>query len=212
MLTLDVAFEANPLIAILRGLQAERALNVAEVLVRAGFRIIEVPMNSPEPLLSIKRIADQYGDQVMVGAGTVLSADEVLQVSQSSGQLIVAPNLNAQVGAKALSLGSTWCPGVSTPSEAFQALEQGASLLKFFPAEMISPSAIRAMRAVLPTDSKIVVVGGITPYNLAEYLDAGADGFGLGSALFKPSYNLQELESRAEAFVSALKEYAARPR
>ncbi|MBX2838685.1 MAG: 2-dehydro-3-deoxy-6-phosphogalactonate aldolase [Gammaproteobacteria bacterium] len=198
------AFDENPLIAILRGLQPEQAIDVAEVLVSSGFTIIEVPMNSPEPLISIQRIADKFSDQVVVGAGTVLTADEVFEVAGADGQLIVAPNVNPQVGAKAISLGVSWCPGVTTPSEAFQALELGASMLKFFPAELISPAAVRAMRAVLPKNARVVIVGGITPEKMSEYLDAGADGFGLGSALFKPDYSLKELEDRAIAFVSAL--------
>jgi len=198
----ESALMDKPLIAILRGVEPARALDVADVLVEAGFQIIEVPLNSPDPLISIERIAAKYSDSVVVGAGTVLNDSSVIDVVQAGGQLIVSPNINAQVGAKAIELGVKWCPGVSTPSEAFTAIELGANMLKFFPAEIISPAALGAMRAVLPTDTKTAVVGGITPDKMNEYVNAGANGFGLGSALFKPEYDMAELQQRAEAFIS----------
>jgi len=200
----EAALTDNPLIAILRGLQPARAIEVADVLVQTGFRIIEVPLNSPQPLVSIKHIADKYSNKVVVGAGTVLSSASVHEVVAAGGQLIVSPNLNAQVGASAIELGVKWCPGVATPSEAFAALELGADILKFFPAEVISPQALGAMRAVLPQSARTLVVGGITPEKMASYFNVGANGFGLGSALFKPDYELPELRKRAEAFISEL--------
>jgi 2-dehydro-3-deoxyphosphogalactonate aldolase len=206
----DAALADNPLIAILRGLKPERAIAVADVLVEAGFRIIEVPLNSPDPLVSIRRIAEKYAEHVVVGAGTVLSSEDVSAVVDAGGQIIVAPNMNPRVGAKALELGAKWCPGVATPSEAFEALELGAAVLKFFPAEMIPPAAIRAMRAVLPLQAQIAVVGGVAPDTMDEYLAAGANSFGLGSALFKPDYEMDELQERAVAFVSALSRYRSR--
>ena len=201
----DTAIANNPLIAILRGLKPDQAIPVADVLVDAGFRIIEVPLNSPSPFVSIQRIASKYGERVIVGAGTVLSSEDTSAVVDSGGQLIVAPNLNLAVGAKALELGVKWCPGVTTPSEAFTALDAGATLLKFFPAEIISPPAIRAMRAVLPDQTMIAVVGGITPEAMDDYWAAGANSFGLGSALFSSNNDLDELRKRADAFVAALK-------
>lgn len=205
MMNWKTAISENPLIAILRGLDPERAVDVADVLVGAGFRIIEVPLNSPDPLVSIKRIADKYGDRVIVGAGTVLTEDDVTAVVDAGGQIIVAPNMNPSVGKRSVELGAKWCPGVLTPTEAFSALELGASVLKFFPAEMVSPKAISAMRAVLPKDAIVAAVGGINPENMEIYAEAGANSFGLGSALFKPSYDMPELRERADGFVNAFK-------
>jgi 2-dehydro-3-deoxyphosphogalactonate aldolase len=203
MILFDRALATNPLIAILRGLEPNRALDVAGVLVDAGFRIIEVPLNSPDPFRSIERIASKFGDSVIVGAGTVLTEKDVSEVRNAGGNIIVAPNMNPKVGARATSLDMKWCPGVLTPTEAFAALELGAAVLKIFPAELAPPKAISAMRAVLPKDALVAVVGGITPETMDEYLTAGADSFGLGSALFKPSYDMSELKVRSEAFVKA---------
>jgi len=199
----QTASAENPLIAILRGLAPAQAIEVAEVLVEAGFRFIEVPLNSPEPLKSIRLIAQQFGTKVIVGAGTVLSADDVTNVVDAGGQLIVSPNMNLHVGAKTLEHGASWCPGVVTPTEAFTALESGASVLKLFPAEIIPPPAVRALRAVLPADASIAMVGGITPNAMDNYLAAGVNSFGLGSALYKPEYDLDELRLRATNFISA---------
>jgi len=209
VITFNNAFAQNPLIAILRGLEPDNAIQVADVLVQAGFRIIEVPLNSPEALVSIERIAAKYSDSIVIGAGTVLTASDVSDVVDAGGQIIVSPNLNPQVGTKALELGVKWCPGVTTPSEAFEALEQGAHMLKFFPAEIVSPSALGAMRAVLPANARIAIVGGITPDKMASYLTVGANGFGLGSALFKPNYDMDDLHKRAVTFVDALDQYKA---
>jgi len=199
----ETSISENPLIAILRGLEPDQAIPVAEVLVEAGFRFIEVPLNSPDPLISIRAIALQFGNRVVVGAGTVLSAKDVTDVVEAGGQLIVSPNLNPHVGAKTRELGASWCPGVATPTEAFTALELGASVLKLFPAEVIPPSAVRAMRAVLPAETVIAMVGGITPDTMDDYLAAGANSFGLGSALFKPEYSIDEIERRALDFIAA---------
>lgn len=199
---LNRALAQNPLIAILRGLEPNRALDVAGVLVDAGFRIIEVPMNSPDPLMSIERIAHKFGSEVVVGAGTVLTTENVSAVHDAGGKIIVAPNMNPKVGARTIALDMKWCPGVLTPTEAFAALELGASVLKVFPAELAPPKAISAMRAVLPNDALVAVVGGITPATMGDYRNAGADSFGLGSALFKPTYDLSDLKARAEAFVA----------
>jgi len=210
MNSLQEALSENPLIAILRGLKPANAIAVADVLVEAGFRIVEVPLNSPDPLSSIKLISEKYGKQVVVGAGTVLSSDDVVGVVKAGGNIIVAPNLNPLVGAKALELGVKWCPGVATPSEAFEALELGAAVLKFFPAEIITPQAIKAMRAVLPKQVQIAIVGGITLDKMGDYLNAGVNSFGIGSALFKPEYTLDKLQERAVAFVSAFDRYQSK--
>ncbi len=206
----DASLADMPLIAILRGLHPARAIEVADVLVQSGFRIIEVPLNSPNPLDSIERIAGQYSGDVIVGAGTVVDAASVSDVVNAGGQLIVSPNLNPEVGEKTIAQGAKWCPGVTTPTEAFAALAQGADLLKFFPAEIVSVSALAAMRAVLPANARCAVVGGITPEKMADYLNAGANGFGLGSALFKPEYSLDQLRTRADGFISAIGLYKSR--
>jgi len=198
------ALDAVPLIAILRGLEPSMAVPVTDVLVEAGFRIIEVPLNSPDPLESIRRISDRHGGRAIIGAGTVLTCADVDAVADAGGRIIVAPNMNPAVGTHALARGLWWCPGVCTPTEAFAALDAGASLLKFFPADLVSPAAIAAMRAVLPRDAILAAVGGITPTSMADFRSVGIDGFGLGSALFKPSYTVDDIARRARAFVDAL--------
>ncbi|MBG6211232.1 2-dehydro-3-deoxyphosphogalactonate aldolase [Labrenzia sp. EL_126] len=203
------AMADNPLIAILRGLAPEAAVDVAGVLVEAGFRIIEVPLNSPKPLVSISKIADRFGDRIVVGAGTVLSTDKVEAVVDAGGKLIVAPNMKPDVGERTIKLGGKWCPGVFSPTEAFDALEHGASVLKFFPAEMVPPKAISAMRTVLPKDAIVAAVGGITSETMAAYYKAGSDSFGLGSALYKPDYSVEEIARRAKSFVEAYRELVA---
>ncbi|EDQ34933.2 2-keto-3-deoxy-6-phosphogluconate aldolase [Hoeflea phototrophica DFL-43] len=205
MMDLDAALAAMPLIAILRGLEPDNAEPVANLLLAAGFRIIEVPLNSPQPLDSISRIARLCGNKAIVGAGTVLSIADVEAVAQAGGRAIVSPNLNADVGRAAIERGLYWCPGVLTPTEAFAALDLGASLLKIFPAEMVPPAAIAALRAVLPEHAIIAAVGSITPQTLPQYHEAGARAFGLGSSLFKPDYDLEELAERAGAFTDTLK-------
>ncbi len=206
MIDLVTAFAANPLIAILRGLEPRNALPVSDTLIEAGFRIIEVPLNSPDPFESIRRIAERHGAQAIVGAGTVLTVGQVEAVADAGGRIIVSPNMNPDVGRAAVARGLYWCPGVMTPSEAFSALDFGASILKFFPAEMVPPRAIAAMRAVLPQEAVIAAVGGISPDNMAPYHAVGVNGFGLGSALFKPDYTLEDIGSRARAFTDALKD------
>jgi len=210
MITFADAIRTNPMIAILRGLDPSNAVAVADVLVDAGFRIIEVPMNSPQPLRSIERIQARHGERAIVGAGTVLTAEDVHAVADLGAGIIVSPNLDVAVGEAAVARGLAWCPGVFTPTEAFAALRIGASVLKFFPAELVPPAAIAAMRAVLPADAIVAAVGGITPEAMAAYRAAGADGFGLGSALFKPGYPIEEIAERARRFVAALDELGGR--
>lgn len=191
-----------PLVAILRGLRPDEAVPVGQVLVDAGFRIIEVPLNSPQPLQSIAALSRAFPD-VIIGAGTVLSPGEVGPVQAAGGRLVVAPNFNPEVVREARELGMSCLPGVMTPSEAFAALEAGATGLKLFPAEMIAPAVVKAMRAVLPAQVLLLPVGGITPANFPAYRAAGASGAGIGSALFRPGVSTAELKRSAQAFAAA---------
>ena len=194
-----------PLIAILRGLTPAEAPAVGQALVDSGFALIEVPLNSPDPLHSIAALAQQQ-PQALIGAGTVLNAQQVKDVHAAGGRLIVSPNFNPAVVAQALALGMVALPGVATPSEAFAALDAGAHGLKLFPAEMISPATVKALRAVLPKEVGLMPVGGITPGNMAPYLAAGANGFGLGSALYAPGRSAAQVAAQATAFVQAFRQ------
>ncbi|MBI5276666.1 MAG: 2-dehydro-3-deoxy-6-phosphogalactonate aldolase [Burkholderiales bacterium] len=191
-----------PLVAILRGLPPDDAGGVGQALAQAGFTIIEVPLNSPQPLLSIHTLSAGLPGCV-VGAGTVLAASQVREVHAAGARLVVAPNFDPEVLAESVRLGLPCVPGVATPSEAFAALRAGAAALKLFPAEMISPAAVKAMRAVLPADALLLPVGGITTANMAAYRDAGANGFGIGSALYVPGLPAAEVARRAKALVAA---------
>jgi len=202
--TLAQAMAQLPLIAILRGLTPAEAPAIGEALVSSGFAIIEVPLNSPEPLQSIATLTRKF-PQALIGAGTVLNAQQVKDVHDAGGRLVVAPNFNPAVVAQALALGMVVLPGVATPTEAFAALDAGAHGLKLFPAEMITPATVKAMRAVLPKTAALMPVGGITPDNMAVYRDAGATGFGLGSALYSPGRSAQAVQQQAQAFVMAFK-------
>lgn len=192
-----------PLIAILRGLTPTEAPAVGEALVSSGFAIIEVPLNSPQPLQSIATLSRQF-PQTLIGAGTVVHAAQVKDVHAAGGRLIVAPNFNPSVIAQALALNMVVLPGVATPSEAFAALDAGAHGLKLFPAEMISPATVKALRAVLPAQTALMPVGGITPDNMAAYLAAGASGFGLGSGLYAPGRSAEQVREMALKFVRTL--------
>jgi 2-dehydro-3-deoxyphosphogalactonate aldolase len=203
MLTFDAAMAELPLIAVLRGLKPAEALGVGQALFDAGFRLIEVPLNSPEPLKSIERLAKRMGDRALVGAGTVMSVAAARDVAAAGGRLIVMPHCDTGVIRSAKDLGAFVAPGVATPTEAFAALAAGADALKAFPAEMIPPAAVGAMRAVLPQGTRILPVGGITPETMAPYHAVGAAGFGLGSALFKPGMTVADVAARAARFVAA---------
>jgi 2-dehydro-3-deoxyphosphogalactonate aldolase len=193
-----------PLIAILRGLTPAEAPAMGESLVSSGFAIIEVPLNSPEPLQSIAALTRLF-PHTLIGAGTVLNSQQVKDVHAAGGRLVVAPNYNPAVVAQALALNMVVLPGVATPTEAFAALDAGAHGLKLFPAEMISPATVKAMRAVLPQAAALMPVGGITPDNMAAYRAAGASGFGLGSALYAPGRSAELVREKAAAFVQAFK-------
>ena len=202
--TLAQAMAQLPLIAILRGLTPAEAPAIGEALVSSGFAIIEVPLNSPEPLHSIAALTSLF-PQALIGAGTVLNVQHVNEVHAAGGRLVVAPNFNPAVVAQALALNMVVLPGVFTPTEAFAALDAGAHGLKLFPAEMISPATVKAMRAVLPASAALMPVGSITPDNMAPYRAAGANGFGLGSALYAPGRSAQMVQQQAQAFVRAFK-------
>ena len=196
------ALQTLPLVAILRGLRPDEALPVGQALVSTGWTLIEVPLNSPQPLDSIAAMASAL-PQALVGAGTVLTPDDVRNVQAAGGQLIVSPNFNPAVVREAVRLGLVCLPGVMTASEAIAALEACATGLKIFPAEMITPPVIKALRAVLPPGTIVMPVGGITPDNMRAYLAAGADGFGIGSALYKPGMSAAEVAENAMTFIAA---------
>jgi 2-dehydro-3-deoxyphosphogalactonate aldolase len=195
---------ACPLVAILRGIRPEEADVVGEALFEAGIRIIEVPLNSPGPLDSIARLAARFGDRATIGAGTVLDPGDVARVADAGGRIIVSPDANTAVIAVAAAAGLVSAPGYFTPTEGFAALRAGAHALKLFPAEGASPAVLKAQRAVLPKDVPILMVGGITPENMGDYLAAGANGFGLGSGLYSPGRDPADVAMRARAYVAAL--------
>ena len=196
------ALNALPLVAILRGLQAFEALAIGTALVDEGWTLIEVPLNSPLPLQSIETLTAAL-PRALVGAGTVLTPRQVREVHAAGGRLVVSPNFDADVVAAALRLGMVCLPGVATASEAFSALAAGANGLKLFPAEMITPEVVKALRAVLSADTVLLPVGGITPANMPAYRAAGANGFGLGSALYKPGMDAASVAGNARAFIAA---------
>jgi 2-dehydro-3-deoxyphosphogalactonate aldolase len=195
---------ACPLVAILRGIRPEEVDAVGQSLWRAGIRIIEVPLNSPDPLTSIARLAAQFGDEAMIGAGTVIDVRDVSAVAGAGGRIIVSPGLDADVIRATVVAGLVSSPGYFTPSEAFTALKAGANVLKLFPTEGASPALLKAQRAVLPATVPILMVGGITPQNMQAYMDAGANGFGLGAGLYKPGRSADEVGDMARAYVAAL--------
>lgn len=192
------------MVAILRGLTPGRALEVGAVLVRAGFRAIEVPLNSPEPFETIKLLAGAHGDCI-VGAGTVLTPAEVYRVHAAGGRIIVAPNCEPAVIRRALELGMRAFPGIATATEAFNAIGAGATELKLFPAATYGSRHLKALKSVLPKHVRVFPVGGIGAQDIAEWLASGADGFGFGSELFTPAYTLAQIETRAHGLIEALR-------
>jgi 2-dehydro-3-deoxyphosphogalactonate aldolase len=196
----------NGLIAILRGLRPEEAASIGEVLYQAGFRVIEVPLNSPHPYDSIRILRATLPADCLIGAGTVLTPEQVGLVKAAGGQVIVMPHSDAKVLRAAKAAGLYLSPGVATPTEAFAALAEGADVLKLFPAEQMGPAVVKAFLAVLPAGTALIPVGGITPDNMQVFIEAGVSGFGLGSGLFKPGMSAAEVAERAEAYVSAWNE------
>jgi len=196
------AMQALPLVAILRGLSPAEAADVGDAIVEPGFRLLEVPLNSPQPLGSIALMRRRF-PQALVGAGTVLEATQVRDVHAAGGELIVSPNFSADVIREAARLGMVCLPGVMTPTEAFGALAAGATGLKLFPAELASPAVVKALLAVLPAGTPVMPVGGIAPDNMSAWRAAGAAGFGIGSSLYKPGKTAAAVREDAQRFVAA---------
>lgn len=193
-----------PLVAIIRGVTPDEAVGVGEAIFAAGISIIEVPLNSPDPLASIERLAEALGSRAIVGAGTVLNVADVARVRDAGGQIVVSPGGDPAVIAATVAAGMISAPGYFTPTEGFAALKAGAHALKLFPAEAAPPAVVKAQRAVLPKDVKLIVVGGVTPANMAAYLAAGANGFGLGGGVYRPGQTPAEVGAQARAYVAAL--------
>lgn len=192
-----------PLVAILRGISPNEVIGVGQALVDAGFAIIEVPLNSPHPLDSIRKLSAQFGSTTLIGAGTVMTTAQVDEIGQSGGKLIVMPHGEPVVVRASKAAGLCCIPGVATPTEAIAALANGADALKLFPAELLSPAVLKAMRSVLPTATRFLPVGGITPDAMASYVAAGATGFGLGSALYRRGDSVDRVAANARDFVDA---------
>jgi 2-dehydro-3-deoxyphosphogalactonate aldolase len=202
--TLAAHLARCPLIAILRGITPGEAEAVGDALAEAGIAIIEVPLNSPDPLRSIELLARRLGETVLVGAGTVLSVPDVRSVRDAGGRIIVSPNTDVEVVAASADAGLFSAPGYFTPSEGFAALKAGAHALKLFPAEAASPAVVKAQRAVLPKHVPLLVVGGVTAQTMRPWIDAGANGFGLGSGIYKPGQSPAEVAAQARAYIAAL--------
>ena len=202
---LEDALEACGIVAILRGVTPDEVIAVSQTLYDAGIRVVEVPLNSPEPFVSIEKLSKTFADKMVVGAGTVLSVQEVNVLKAHGGEISVSPDCNEEVIARAVALGMEPLPGVFTPTEAFAAIHAGAKHLKLFPAEMASPATIKAWKAVLPKHVKIYAVGGVTPENMGDWLSAGASGFGIGSSLYKPGTSMAKISESAHSLVSAWK-------
>ena len=199
---LDTYLKDLPLIAILRGVTPDEIVAVGRALYDAGFRVIEIPLNSPQPFESIRRLTAELDDSCLIGAGTVLTEAQVAEVDAAGGRLIVSPNANLAVIRASKAAGLVSAPGVATPSEGFAALDAGADSLKLFPAEQLGPAVVKAWRAVFPKELALLPVGGITPANMGPYVAAGANGFGLGSALYKPGLTAAQVSANAQAFAA----------
>ena len=191
------------IIAILRGIGPDECIAVCQALIAAGITMIEVPLNSPQPLVSIAQAAKAFSSTALIGAGTVLSPAQARDVAEAGGQFVVSPDSNPEVIAETVRLGMLSYPGVFSPTDAFSAIRAGATGLKFFPAEVLGPKGIRAMKAVLPPDLPLYAVGGANPDNFAEYFAAGCAGFGLGTSIYKPGYTIAEIAQRAATSVAA---------
>ena len=202
---LRAALSYCPIAAILRGVKPDAIDAIGDALIEAGVTVIEVPLNSPQPFESIKRLAARHGHHALVGAGTVLTAADVARVKEAGGRLVVAPNFDADVMRAARAVRLATLPGVMTPSEGFSALKTGADGLKLFPAEIIPPAVFRAWRAVFPANTLLLAVGGVGVDNIATYRNAGASGYGIGSALYKPGRPAAEIGNLAKALVAAAK-------
>lgn len=194
-----------PLVAILRGIGPEDAQAVADAVYEGGIRIIEIPLNSPDPLRSIELLAGSFGERALVGAGTVLDPTDVARVRDAGGRLVVSPDTNSAVISATAAAGMVSCPAFFTPTEAFTALRSGATALKLFPAEAAAPAVLKAQLAILPKDVTVLIVGGIKPDNMRPWLDAGAAGFGLGSGLYKPGQSAADTLEKTRAYVAGVR-------
>ena len=204
MTRLEELMMERPIVGILRGVRPSEVIAVGEVIIQAGIRLIEVPMNSPEPLESIHRLSEVY-PTIITGGGTVINPDDVNRIKDVGGTIIVSPNMNPRVIRRTLDLGMTPMPGIQTATEAFAAYELGVRHLKLFPAGVLGPSYVKALKAVLPSDAKIFAVGGAGAAHFADWMQAGIDGFGIGSELFKSGKSLTEIADSAARLVSAYK-------
>ncbi len=204
-MNLEDALEVCGIVAILRGVTPDEVVAVSQTLYDAGIRVVEVPLNSPEPFISIEKLSKTFAEKMIVGAGTVLSVQDVNVLKAHGGQISVSPDCNEATISRAVELGMVPLPGVFTPTEAFTAIRAGAKHLKLFPAEVASPQTIKAWKAVLPKNVKIYAVGGVTPENMGEWLAAGASGFGIGSSIFKPGMSMAKISESAHSLVSAWK-------
>ncbi|OYU47742.1 MAG: 2-dehydro-3-deoxy-6-phosphogalactonate aldolase [Rhizobiales bacterium PAR1] len=200
----ETAFAAAPLVAILRGLEPQRAEAIGDILVAAGIRIIEVPLNSPDPFDSIARLVKRFGDRALIGAGTVMEEADIAELKRIGAGLAVSPHADVALIRAARAAGLVSLPGILSSTEAFAAIRAGANGLKLFPMEMIGASGVKAMRAVLPKGLKLIAVGGVGPANMRNLQTAGCDGFGLGSSLFKPGMALEAIRASAEASIAAV--------
>ena len=205
-------FATMPVVAILRGLEPREALAIGSALVEAGIRILEVPLNSPDPFNSIGQLARAFAGHATVGAGTVLTPEDVDRVRDAGGQIVISPNANRDVIRRTREAGLVSLPGCLTPTEAFAALEAGAHAVKLFPGELVTPSIARAMAAVLPRGTRLLVVGGVSTDNIADWRGSVVHGFGIGSSLFKPGNAAAEVRDKARALVDAVRDWAASTR
>ena len=204
--TADQFFSQNRLIAILRGIKPDEVLGVGEAIFKAGWRCLEVPLNSPDPFESISRLVKRFGDTALIGAGTVLTAEDVEKVHKTGARLIVSPNTDAEVIKAALARDMVMMPGVYTATEAFDAIKLGSKFLKIFPADSCGPNYIRALKSVLPTNIKVIPTGGIAVDTVASFHTAGCYAFGVGSSLYKPGTSADEVQKRAEALTAATRD------
>lgn len=210
-MTLDDALAEVPILAVLRGISPDEAEGVGKALFDAAIPVMEVPLNSPDPFRSIRMQADLYGSRSIVGAGTVLHAEDVARVADAGGTIIVSPNFNEQVVRATKRCGLLSCPGVFTPSEAFNALDAGADMLKLFPGDGMSPKVVKALRAVLPKGVRLVVTGGVDVGNIPDWLAGGADGVGIGSSLYRPGKSVADVAVDAMKFADAARKAKGAP-
>ena len=199
------AIAAMPIVAILRGVKPDEVIAVAQAIYEAGVRVIEVPLNSPDPLISVARLAAHFSDRAIIGAGTVLTVEDVELCNAAGAQIIVSPNMNPDVIRATVAAGMISAPGCLTPTEAFAALDTGAHAVKLFPGELISAAAVKAMRAVLPREVIVLVVGGVSADLISQYREAGANGFGIGGGIYRPGTSPEQAGANAATYVAALR-------